>query len=573
MTNGTVVMGYQDSFRTSVRSRTEQLLELMGIPARLEQVMLVATPAPGIAGATHVVPGSGTAARLPLDQLGALAARMYAEHDLRAPEHGDRGFDQQRQDSIRRDCVSSALAELIRQTAEAGSPVVTQAVRRGDREFVVGLVLPQRVFEAAPMLEEHHWGPRPASRSLLDAALLELCLVVAYDLGRPEPGPRDVSVSAAELRDRAVDRFFGEALWRAGTHLHLPRRAMDRLSSSTYENAAAVGHLLFASTAHPAVTATTPFARSVPARRTRQVRKLLETTGSGHALLVADGEAHAFGWYDTHAVTDPDDDVLEVAVTGHARWELRRQGTVLMVVDHGAGRIPRQSFEEVRLRDMAVRLLGDDAEVDRLVDLVGAAASLGHGSTLVVTRNAVAEAERLGTQGVGVEPHDLTPERFQNLAHIDGAFLLDERLVLHAFGVILDGTADDAPGDPARGSRYNSAVRYVTTRDADGVIAIVTSDDGGVDLTPDLKPRLPRELVEDTVIRLQEAAGDPARRRDFIEAEEDLRDLQDHLDEQQGRRANKALLVERSLRREEGIAEVAWTPFDVSPPLPEEFFL
>ncbi len=568
-----VLMGYQDSFRTSVHSTTEQMLELIGIPTRLEQVFIVATPAPGTEGETHVVPRSGPAAEMALDGLTQLAAELYEQHPLRHVVHSHPYVHEQRQHDLRRDCMAAAVEELVnRADMVAGTPVAARAVHRNNHEFVICLVLPSRVFEAAPTLEPHQWGTTTASISLLDAALRELKQAVAYDLARPDPGPQDVSLSADELRNRAADRFFREALWRAGTYLDVHRSTIDRIAARTYEKATAAGHILFSRADQAAVTVTTPFAGTVPARQTRQVRKLLETTGPDRALLVTHGSVRGLGSCDLDAVMDPDDDVLEVVVAGHARWELRRHGSALMVVDHGAARIPRPAFDETRLRDMGPRLLGDNAEVERLVDLVEVAASLGHGSTLVVTRNAVAEAERLGAQAVQVHPHDLTRDHFVDLAHIDGAFLLDENLVLHAFGVILDGTADEATGDPARGSRYNSALRYVTARQGDGVLAVVTSDDGGVDLTPDLPPRVPRQLVEDTVIRLEQAAPDPSRQRTFADAEEDLRKLAFYLDEQQAQRANDALDRERQTRHEEGVLEVVREPFEVSPPPDDDSF-
>lgn len=568
-----VIMGYQDSFRTSVRSTAEQLLELIGIPTRLEQVFMVATPAPGIDGETYVVPSSGPAAEAALEGVPRLAAELYEQHSLRHVVYSHPHVHEQRQNDIRRDCMAAAVEQLVDRAAlVAGTPVATRAVQRNDHEFVLCLVLPGRVFEAAPTLEPHRWGTTTASTSLLDAALRELTHAIAYDLARPDPGPQEVSLSPEELRKRAADRFFRQALWRAGTYHDVHLSTVDRIAATTYEKATAAGHILFAREEQPAVTLTTPFASTVPARQTRQMRKLLETTGPDRALLVTDGSVRGLGCYDLDAVKDPDNDVLEVVVVGHARWELRRHGTALMVVDHGAARIPRPVFDEARLRDMGPRLLGDDADVEGLVNLIEAAASLGQGSTLVVTRNAVAEAERLGAQAVQVQPHDLTREHFVDLAHIDGAFLLDQHLVLHAFGVILDGTADEATGDPARGSRYNSALRYVTARQGDGVLAVVTSDDGGVDLTPDLPPRVPRQLVEDTVIRLEQAAPDPSRRRTFADAEEDLRKLEFYLDAEQATRANDALRRERGTRREEGVGEVARDPFEVSPAPGDDFF-
>ena len=84
------------------------------------------------------------------------------------------------------------------------------------------------------------------------------------------------------------------------------------------------------------------------------------------------------------------------------------------------------------------------------------------------------------------------------LGGVDGAVILGPDGRCHAFGVILDGDASAGQGDPARGSRYNSAVRYQRTR-ATRSLLVVISDDGTVDLIPHLKPRKHREEVEAAV--------------------------------------------------------------------------
>ena len=68
----------------------------------------------------------------------------------------------------------------------------------------------------------------------------------------------------------------------------------------------------------------------------------------------------------------------------------------------------------------------------------------------------------------------------QRLAAVDGAILMDPRGFCHAFAVILDGIAS-ATGDPSRGARYNSSIRYRDSREGPTAIVIV-SEDGGVDI-------------------------------------------------------------------------------------------
>jgi DNA integrity scanning protein DisA with diadenylate cyclase activity len=102
------------------------------------------------------------------------------------------------------------------------------------------------------------------------------------------------------------------------------------------------------------------------------------------------------------------------------------------------------------------------------------------GTTVVISERARDEAVRLGNQSLRLEPFALTPEAVPMLTAIDGAVLMDPEGRCHAIGVILDGRASRR-GDPARGARFNSAVRYVDGSDH-ACVAIVISEEGGVDL-------------------------------------------------------------------------------------------
>jgi hypothetical protein len=90
-----------------------------------------------------------------------------------------------------------------------------------------------------------------------------------------------------------------------------------------------------------------------------------------------------------------------------------------------------------------------------------------------------------------------------HLLGIDGALLVDPNGDCHAIGVILDGTAS-SHGNPGRGARYNSAVRYVESAFDRGIqtLAIVVSADGGVNYVPDLLPRLKRSEIDSKILEL-----------------------------------------------------------------------
>jgi DNA integrity scanning protein DisA with diadenylate cyclase activity len=67
-----------------------------------------------------------------------------------------------------------------------------------------------------------------------------------------------------------------------------------------------------------------------------------------------------------------------------------------------------------------------------------------------------------------------------SISSIDGAVLIGPDTTCYAIGAILDGRAHGT-GDPARGARYNSALRYVLSSEAP-CLAVCVSEDGRVDL-------------------------------------------------------------------------------------------
>jgi hypothetical protein len=99
------------------------------------------------------------------------------------------------------------------------------------------------------------------------------------------------------------------------------------------------------------------------------------------------------------------------------------------------------------------------------------------------------------------------------LTAIDGAILLEPDGTAVAIGVILDGTAAEA-GDPSRGARFNSALRYLSSTSHPTLIILV-SEDGMINLLPDLRPRVSRKVIEQALGELKTIAAktdfDPER--------------------------------------------------------------
>lgn len=100
--------------------------------------------------------------------------------------------------------------------------------------------------------------------------------------------------------------------------------------------------------------------------------------------------------------------------------------------------------------------------------------------------------------------------------------------------MILDGQASEE-STPSRGSRYNSAVRYVSVGAAPRM-AFVVSEDRSVDVLPLLRPRVDRGLIAEAVAELATATH-----ANFHAARSFLRRHRFYLNAEQCRVVNEAL--------------------------------
>lgn len=371
------------------------------------------------------------------------------------------------------------------------------------------LRLDRSAYEKFPRLEKHVVARTPVATSFLDAVIDEYLRDCSVELSKPDPGInfggfRDIE----EVYRGAGARICDTAALAVGHIQGVCFRAFDRISSLKYERVSASGRIILAERGHPNVDPIVVLRDPIPVGNTRQARKLLETSGGGRSLL-CDG-VRIYGVGRTTGSYDPSrEDLFEVDFLDHHAWELRHEGATLMRSIGGIPCQPKPPYRERKFRTDARRIFPEieDESLDRLCRLVGAAARQKHGALLVVAPEAEREAERLAGQATRVEPFQVEEDVIDALTAIDGAVLISTSGVCHAIGVVLDGLASQL-GDPARGSRYNSAIRY--TESANGPrMAVVTSEDGTVDVVPDLKPQIPKAALDEALIELRAVADEP----------------------------------------------------------------
>jgi hypothetical protein len=284
---------------------------------------------------------------------------------------------------------------------------------------------------------------------------------------------------------------------------------LSRLALAPYEKAEPRGCLVFAEKGARVGTPVLTLSKPLPLKQAKALRKMLVLTNDDLVLRCSCEHAFALVCTSPTAAADSPSGIA-VRIAGRGKWVVAADGRDVMVMSDGQPSLPQPVVDEQRLARDLRRLVRGMTEPSALgFARIGARlAASGHGGIVVVSEGAVDEAVRLGNESLPVAPVALTPDLAVKLSEIDGALLCDPEGSCHAVGVILDGRAS-ALGDPGRGSRFNSAVRYIASASC-ATAAMVVSDDGGLDLLPRLRPPLARAKLAARLDELRQMALCPA---------------------------------------------------------------
>ena len=334
-------------------------------------------------------------------------------------------------------------------------------------------------------LELHEYLRIRIPVSLIDATMLEFLEYTATELIKPNPGGEPGNILKIEDMTRAAgDSFISGIVWRVDQDCFYGIcelfRSCNIISSMFYEKSVGVGNILLAKKNQKNLYGELKFASPVRLSNYREARKLLQLA-STELKLHSDSEK-IYGLTSVSNYNEENEELFEIVFQGHHYWELSHSGRSLMGVKYGQPFLPKQSFDEQKLSDSLARIFNgiSNTQIEDIIHLVKQAEQESHGTMLVITDDAEQEAQRLKTQCTVLEPCKINPKLLRQLTPIDGAILLSPDGVCYAIGVILDGMATKK-GDPGRGARYNSAIRYVETSKVPS-LAVVISEDGGVDL-------------------------------------------------------------------------------------------
>lgn len=484
-----------ESLRVNYESRARDLFQRLD-PRFSPQATLVGIPVNDSQGQLPLCIGPNDDLWLKpemFQNIAALADSLLEAYPESRLKHSDPAHHRRNKEALSNRALSDALIQIINDSPSNSKSMEYSASLLGKKDrhlifLVIGLQVEviRSYKELSRKVAEVHGLTRTLVSSLIQATVGKFLDEAAeVDLQGPSrPNTPLASPSEAnELIRRAGEFFMTTLAFRTDPEAwHLPYvlfHSLNAISSLRYESGASDGAIILARHNHPSFEPVVTFSTPTDISAHGAARKLLEL-GSKDLALWSDS-IEILGLGRSNEYNSEEEDVFKVVFLGHHDWEVRHAEQPLMRVRYGEPQLPHLPFNQQELRAYLGELFPNTAQagIDKLVALIDQAEKTEKGTILVVSEKAQAEADRLKRESTPVVPFSLEPEVLESLTSVDGALLINPDGTCYAFGVILDGQATES-GDPSRGSRYNSAVRYVNSQGVN-CLAVVVSEDGGVD--------------------------------------------------------------------------------------------
>ncbi len=571
--------GYQAHFRTSVRFAANAALEAIGFSGDPIVFLVGFRVAGQHAFDVCVEPETGPYAPSDFANVAARSEELYAANPESTIWHSAGHVHEARHRALRDKMRAEAISEVFRKHhAGTGRTYFTSySSRIADYEVHVVLGIWSEALENVPQLRTTRRERFDVTPSLVHALIDDILHRAATTLYLPDAGSNLHALGAAstEVVRSATERFVRTVLICAGFWFGNDIDGiLSAISALPYEGRFGIGKLVLAKQDDKAVEVLIQLKQPIKIRHMRAVRKLMEAGGAASELLVAEldmsGKVYGLGrvrdGYDESSET-----VFGVSILGRGAWDLMHGQTRLLSVRDGLAQLPTHVLDVDAFKDAVERLIpGADANIlERLAQVV---AENDHGAMLVVSSNAAGEASRLSPQAWAVEPTLLSDDLVRQLTAMDGAILVDGEGRCHAIGVILDGQAA-GKGDPARGSRFNNAVRYLNS-DPPPAVIVVYSADGSIDVLPRLEPRVKQSSVAAAVEHyVRVAAERPPDLAVVSDAWDAVKAFRFYLSADQCNRANQARDAVSRWRRENTMIEVIEADLTPDPDMNATYWL
>ncbi|MDD5473730.1 MAG: diadenylate cyclase [Candidatus Methanoperedens sp.] len=449
-----------------------------------------------------------------------LAKKIHANDSRSKIFHTNAEYHKRYHDDLKVECLQKAVQEIINTHFERAGKMsfVSRPVILDNYEVFVILQFEKTVYERFYSLQRSEiviskTNILRVDKSLIDA-LVHIFLNEAINpLYKPYPGVglRMIKTDKSELLRVVGAHFIGTAISAASDY----RGTYDLfdicnyISALKYEGDSGIGKLILSRQNHPNLNILIKLAEPIPLKNHRIVRKLLEIASEKLALYT-DGN-NIIGFAKLEGEYNPsNEDLFIINFMGDHVWELSHNSQTMMIVKYTIPHLPTNKLDKDNFHSILKRIFTkiSDEALQCLWKIVTSATEQKHGTLIIVSEDAAKEAWRLKNQSILIEP--LMPDEglIKSITSIDGAVLLDTSGVCHSIGVILDGMATQH-GTPSRGARYNSAIRYVDIPE-NKAVAIIISEDGMVDLYPNLKPQIKKSDIEERLAILRNHISQPS---------------------------------------------------------------
>jgi hypothetical protein len=560
--------GYQQHFRSGVQRGTERSLTSIGVPVEVQAVLVGFAIGNGDKHPICIEPEDGSLQLAHIANVASRTAELAAADPENRMFYGHPIIGQRRHAQVLRSARARALVEAIEASGvfQGLTFFASNATPVGGYEVHVCIGIETRALAALPSLEDEIVDRVHVGRSLHHEVIAECLRRADLAMYLPDAGADcyPLGMAVEDIVKSAAVRLTRGATYRVTGMPGELFEAVNAFSSLGYERANPKGRLVVTKKQFALDNSRVQFRRPVSLQEPRVMRKLLEVTDYSLALLVDEVDAYGVG------TTPPDTPAIEIRVLDRGTWDLTIGGKRLMKVAYGQATLPAPLLSLARFTDIAMRTVGL-LDVEKIWRIVQTLQASGHGTTLVVSSNPSDEAARLSGPAIVIEPCNLDPDAIVQLSRIDGAVILGPNGDCHAFGAILDGVASGR-GDQARGSRFNSALRYHGSC-SQASLVVVVSDDGMVDLIPSLRPQVDRDEVEAAVLAFcDRCSANPVDGEEFARAHDRVMAFAFYLNEEQCKRVSDAYANEMERRFKEGGVAISRPPLHPHPDMNDSYF-
>ncbi|MDJ0731087.1 MAG: diadenylate cyclase [Crocosphaera sp.] len=382
-------------------------------------------------------------------------------------------------------------------------------------------------------------------RSLIESSIYVYLTECSKALKEPNQSSNFIERDTNELIREAGKRFIYTVAY-AGKNLERFAfyglyDACNMISSLKYEGEEGLGKMAIAEKNHPNIKYTLQLKEPIYIQEFRKVRKFLQLAKED-SLIISDA-AFIYGLGEIKGNYNPRDESLFIInFLSHYKWEVLHNNQSMMIVEYEQPRLPKESINRDKFYSDLRRIFTgiEDTQLSDLWDITIEATKQKHGTMLVITDKAKEESERLGKQCFPLTPLRLNPSIIQQITSIDGSVLIDRNAICYAVGVILDGNATDK-GDASRGARYNSAIRYYEQHGKNNsTVLVIISEDGMINLIPDLKPQIKHSKITQAIEKLQSLSEqDYINRKEFYKLIDFFREMEFYLSSEECEQINK----------------------------------